>query len=31
MPKRVVDLGVHRTDAGQLGAGIYFGEAALHR
>lgn len=28
MPKIVVSLGVHRTDAGWLGNGIYFGDAA---
>lgn len=28
LPKIVVTLGVHRTDAGWLGSGIYFGDAA---
>ncbi|HEV7302372.1 MAG TPA: WGR domain-containing protein [Tepidisphaeraceae bacterium] len=28
MPKIVVNLGVHRTDAGWLGHGIYFGDAS---
>jgi poly [ADP-ribose] polymerase len=28
LPKIVVSLGVHRTDAGWLGHGIYFGDAA---
>ncbi len=28
MPKIVVSLGVHRTDAGWLGNGLYFGDAA---
>lgn len=28
LPKAVVKLGVHRTDAGWLGNGIYFGDAA---
>lgn len=28
LPKIVVTLGVHRTDAGWLGGGIYFGDAA---
>lgn len=28
MPKIVVSMGVHRTDAGWLGNGIYFGDAA---
>lgn len=28
LPKLVVKLGVHRTDAGWLGSGIYFGDAA---
>uniref|UniRef100_A0A7S0D2V7 Poly [ADP-ribose] polymerase n=1 Tax=Amorphochlora amoebiformis TaxID=1561963 RepID=A0A7S0D2V7_9EUKA len=27
MPKVVVNLGIHRTDGGWLGSGIYFGEA----
>ena len=29
MPKRVVAMGVKRTDAGQLGCGIYFGNKSL--
>ena len=28
MPKLVVSMGIHRTDAGWLGSGIYFGDAA---
>lgn len=28
LPKAVVKLGIHRTDAGWLGSGIYFGDAA---
>ncbi len=28
LPKIVVSMGVHRTDAGWLGSGIYFGDAA---
>src|SRR5207302_9199549 len=28
LPKIVVSMGVHRTDAGWLGHGIYFGDAA---
>lgn len=29
MPKRVERMGVNRTDAGQLGYGIYFGGRSL--
>lgn len=28
LPKKIVHMGVQRTDAGQLGFGIYFGDKA---